>query len=81
MDLDAGRDAADVGEPVRQQRDAGLLGRVRDPVRQEGLDAAVGHEDLEAAQIARGRVAVLGGRQVLPQLARDARQCSEAEHR
>ena len=41
-------------------------------MRQQRLDPAVGGQDLGAADVASGRVALLRGGQVLPQLARDA---------
>ena len=80
VDLDARQDAARVGHRVRHDRHAGLVERVRDPVGEQRLDAAVGEEDLEPADAARGRVAFLRGRQVLPQLAGDPRECAQAEH-
>ena len=80
VDLDAGQDAARVGDRVRHDRHAGLVQRVRDAVGEQRLHAAVGEEDLEPADAARGGVALLRRRQVLAQLAGDPRECSEAEH-
>ena len=80
VDLDPGEDAARVRDRVRHQRHARLVQRVRDAVREQRLHAAVGEQDLEPADAARGGVAVLRRGQVLAQLARHARECPQAEH-
>ena len=54
--------------------------RVSHAVHQQRLDAAVGEEDLGSPDFARGGVALLGGRQVLAQLARDPCERSKPEH-
>ena len=53
---------------------------VRDAVRQQRLDAAVGEQHLEPADAARGRVALLRGREVLAHLPGHPRECGQAEH-
>ena len=50
MDLDAGDDLGQVGEEARHERHARLVQRVRDAVRQQRLDAAVGQQDLAAGR-------------------------------
>ena len=65
---------------MRHDRHAGLVERVRDAVGQQRLHAAVGEEDLDPADAARGGIAFLRGRQVLPQFAGDPRECAQAEH-
>ncbi len=58
-----------------------LVQRVGHAVGQQRLHAAVGQQDLRAADGARGGVALVRGGQVRAQLARDAREGAEAEHR
>ena len=80
MDLDPGHDLHHVGEHARHQRHPGLVQRVRDAVREQRLHAAVGEQDLDPADAARGRVALLRGGQVLAHLAGDASECAESDH-
>ena len=80
VDLDAGGHAAHIGHAMRDHRHAGLVDRVRDPVHEQRLHAAVGQEDLPSAEPTRRRVAFLRGGHVVPQLARHARQGAESEH-
>ena len=81
MNLDARRDPADVSQAMRDHRNARLVHRVRDPVHQQRLDAAVGEQDLQPAESASSGIALLRRGQVLPQLAPDTRQGPETEHR
>ena len=62
------------------QRHARLVQGVRDPVRQERLDAPVGEEHLRAPHAPRGRVALQRRGEVLADLPGDARECVEPEH-
>ena len=49
-------------------------------MRQERLHAAVGEQDLGAADVAGRGVALLRGGQVLPDLPHHPRECAEPEH-
>jgi hypothetical protein len=80
VDLDTRRHPPHVGERMRDDRQARLFRGVRDAVNEQGLHAAVGQEDLRAAEPTRRGVAFLRGGQVLPQLTRHARQGAESEH-
>jgi hypothetical protein len=75
VDLDPGEHLRDVGQHARCERHAGLVEGVRDAVREQRLHAPHREQDLRAADAARGRVALLGGREVLAHLARHASEC------
>jgi hypothetical protein len=80
VDLDAGHHLGHVGQKARCQRDPGLVHGVRDPVREERLHAAVGEEHLGPSHAAGGRVALLGGGEVLAQLAGHPGKGPHADH-
>ena len=58
-----------------------LVERVRDAVREQRVHAGPGGEDLERRDAARGGIALVGGGDVAAQLAGDAAQGAEPEHR
>ena len=80
MDLHTRDHAAGVGQRARRQRQAGVVQRVRHPVGQQRLHAAIGDQDLSAADGARRGVAVLRGGQVGAHLARHPGQSSQSQH-
>jgi hypothetical protein len=80
VDLHARHDLDEVREHAGNQRDARLVQDMGDAVREQGLDASVGEQDLDPADAARRRVALLRRGQVLPHLLRDARECGEPDH-
>ena len=61
-----------VRDQPRQQRHAGVVEGVRGAVGEERMDARPGREDLERADVARGRVAAARGGDVAPHLGDDA---------
>ena len=65
---------------ARRQRHAGLVERVRDPVREQRLDPGPAREDLDRADAARRRVAIARRGDVAADLLHDPAQCAEAEH-
>jgi hypothetical protein len=80
VDLHPGHDLHEVRQHARNERYAGLVQGVRDAVRQDRLHAPVGEQDLQAADAARRRIALLGRGEVLAQLAGDPGECPDADH-
>ena len=78
MDLDAGHDAARIRQQTRHERHVGIVQRVGDPVSEDRVYAWIGEQDLRGADRPGGRVAIAGGRDVLAQLADDAREGATA---
>ena len=56
------------------------MDRVCDPMREKGLHAAVGQQDLGTTEIARRRIPLLRGSQIVSQLTRDPSEGSKPEH-
>ena len=81
MDLHPGYRPAGVRDRHRHPRHPGVVERVREAVREDRLDAGPVHEDLGRANAARGGVAVPRRRNVRADLAGDASQGAEPEHR